>query len=190
MIDPRNDDARGREKPEPHEQNGGIPRYLQLMVVVLVCWGFTYIMFSPYQRQLDFVPSAVAAEAGADGEQLYNNNCASCHQASGAGIPGVFPPLARSEWVTGDERLVVQILLRGLSGEISVAGVTYNGMMPPFGNSLGDAEIAALASYIRGAWSNDAGAVNVSAVTAERAAQSERTTPWSVGELQSLFGDG
>lgn len=190
MIDPEKDSARVREKPEPHEQNGGIPRYLQLMVVLLVCWGFSYILFSPYQRQLDFAPRAAAAEAGVDGELLYNNNCASCHQATGMGIPGVFPPLARSEWVIGDERLPVQILLRGLSGEISVAGVTYNGMMPSFGHSLSDAEIAAVASYIRSAWSNDAGTVDVQTVTTEREAQSARTLPWTGGELQSLLGGG
>src|SRR5690606_35688670 len=45
---------------------------------------------------------AKPAEAQADGEKVYNTVCASCHQANGQGIPGAFPPVAESEWVTGD----------------------------------------------------------------------------------------
>ena len=188
MIDPTNNSARVREKPEPHEQSGGIPRYLLVLIVLLVCWGFFYINVNPYQRQFDDASITKAVDSGIDGEQLYNNSCAGWHQTHGQGLAGVFPPLANSEWVTGDERLVVQILLHGLSGEIKVAGVDYNGMMPAFGTNLTDVELAAVSSYVRNTWGNSATVVDMETVAKERAAQADRANAWTARELHSVFG--
>ena len=91
---------------------------------------------------------APAAGAAVDGKQLFTANCVACHQASGKGLPGVFPPLDGSEWVTGDERILANVLLHGVTGDITVMGNTFKGAMPAF-QQLGDAELAALASYIR-----------------------------------------
>ena len=97
----------------------------------------------------------------------------------------MFPPLDGSEWVAGDERVVVNILLHGVSGEISVMGASYKGAMPPF-KQLGDAELAAVASYIRAEWSNKAGAIKPELFAAERKA-STRSTPFNGGaELKAL----
>ena len=116
-----------------------------------------------------------------DGGQIFSANCAACHQASGTGIPQVFPPLAGSEWVTGKEPVLIQILLHGVTGSIEVGGATYNGAMPAFGDKLDDAEIAAVLSYVRGAWGNQAGPVTPEAVQAQRGAVADRTTPWNGG---------
>jgi len=96
------------------------------------------------------------AGSGPDGEALFVQNCAACHQASGAGIPGAFPPLAKSPYVTSDntERMA-SIMIYGLSGPIKVLGNDYSGVMAPLGH-LKDQELAAIATYVRSAWGNSA----------------------------------
>jgi mono/diheme cytochrome c family protein len=110
-----------------------------------------------------------------------------CHQATGHGLPGVFPPLAGSEWVTGKESLVVQIVLHGVSGDLTVSGNHYNGQMPTFKDKLGDAEIAAVVSYIRGNFGNTAAKVDAATVKAQRAATAAHSQPWNGdAELQAM----
>ena len=125
-----------------------------------------------------------AAAAGLpDGKQVYATTCAACHQASGEGVAGVFPPLAGSEWVTGDEGKLARIILHGITGPIEVAGETYNGMMPPWGGTMKDADIAAVITYVRSAWGNKAAPVTAAKVAAIRAAHKSRMTPWTAEEL-------
>lgn len=189
-----------RENPEPHEARHPVPVAVVALVAGLLGWAGGYLMAarpdaSPAlgdQRTLDAPAGAAAAiPAGTtqaiDGAQVYAANCMACHQANGAGVPKVFPPLAGSEWVRGDERVLVQILLHGASGALEVAGQQYNGAMPAFGQTLGDAEIAAVATYIRGEWGNAAGAITPAAVEAARAETRDRDTPWNGGaELRTL----
>lgn len=121
----------------------------------------------------------------ADGKQLYAALCVACHQASGKGLPGVFPPLDGSECVQGDERTVANILLHGITGELTVAGTAYKGAMPAF-KQQGDAELAAVASHVRSQWSNKAAPVTAELFAKERKAGT-RTTPFSGGaELKAL----
>lgn len=124
-----------------------------------------------------------AAGAQADGQRVYSQSCSACHQASGEGVAGVFPTLVDSEWVTGDKGRLVRIIMHGLTGPIVVAGEEYEGMMPPWGGTLGDAEIAAVATYVRSSWGNKADAVSAAEVTAIRTASAGRTTPWTAEEL-------
>src|SRR5690554_4566126 len=112
MVDLRDPCVRSREKPEPHEDYGGIPWYIMTFIVLVVIWGAGYILFNFFQRDFQgvAVPEQVAGAVNA--QQIFNNNCAACHQASGLGITGVFPPLSRSEWVIGDDtRVLARILL-------------------------------------------------------------------------------
>jgi mono/diheme cytochrome c family protein len=128
--------------------------------------------------------ASAPAEAQADGAKVYATVCASCHMANGAGVPGAFPPLSESQWVTGDEAVLAKIILHGVTGEIEVAGEIYAGMMPPWGGGLDDEEIAAVATYVRSNFGNDAGPVTedlVKRVRAEHAAS--RKTPWTPQEL-------
>jgi cytochrome c oxidase subunit 2 len=106
----------------------------------------------------------------ADGEKLYASNCASCHQPNGQGLSGVFPPLVGSERVTGDKNAHIDLMLNGLRGPIIVDGKTYNGVMPGFGH-LKDHDLAAIATYERNAWGNDAGMVSPDEVKARRKSQ-------------------
>jgi mono/diheme cytochrome c family protein len=126
-------------------------------------------------------PAADAALlAGVDGANVYRQ-CAACHQPTGEGVPGAFPPLNQTDWVTGDPAVPVRVVMYGLRGPITVRGNTYSGMMPPLG--LNDVEIAAVVNYIRTAWDNQADAIDVAFVRNIRNETRGRTTPWTAAEL-------
>lgn len=114
--------------------------------------------------------SAMAANgaAASDGANVYQTNCSSCHQASGQGMPGTFPPLATNPVVTGNAAGVIHIVKDGLSGAISVKGTAYNGQMPAFGHTLSGSDIAAAITYIRSSWGNTASAVTPAQVAATK----------------------
>ena len=118
-----------------------------------------------------------------DGEQIYMTRCMSCHQTDGKGIAGVFPPLDGTEWVEGDKGRLIRIVLDGLIGVTTVQDVVYSGAMPPWKSFLNDEEIAAVLTYVRGAWENDASAVTTQEVAAVRTATKDRKDAWTEEEL-------
>ena len=123
------------------------------------------------------------------GQQVYAANCASCHQATGAGIPGAFPPLAvhAPELVApeGGRTYVVDALLYGLQGQITVSGTSYNGVMPAWG-FLSDDDLAAVANYILHEWGNAADLPDgFEPITADDVA-GERGKGWSGGDVYDL----
>lgn len=189
----RNDDAQRRENVDPHESLNPVPRLMLGLIGLLLVWAVYYIYTAHPNTRPAFgdrrnveVLAAVPSKA-VDGAQIFGANCAACHQAAGTGIPQVFPPLAGSAWVNGGEQVVIQILLRGINGSIEVAGNTYNGVMPAFGDKLGDAEIAAVASHIRSQWGNQGAPVTPESVAEQRQRTAERSTPWNGGaELATL----
>lgn len=130
----------------------------------------------------DAATPAVADAGGLNGQTEYAV-CAACHQPTGQGLPGAFPPLAGSATLTGDPTLPIAIVLHGLNGPITVKGTTYNGMMMPW-NALSDAQIAAILTYERSSWGNSASAVTPEMVAKVRAATKSRTTPWTMDELK------
>ncbi len=111
--------------------------------------------------ETDAPVAAAASEAmGKDalvaaGQPIYQRNCSACHQAGGAGIPPNFPSLVGSAMVGGDTEPQITQLLKG------------KGMMPPFAN-LSDADIAAVATYVRNSWGNDGGVIQPADVAALR----------------------
>ena len=88
-----------------------------------------------------------------EGSILYHTYCASCHQRDGKGDNNRFPPLAGSDWVTGEEERLIGVILNGLQGEIKVNGKAYNGFMPQ-NNHLDDHAIASILTYIRRSFGN------------------------------------
>ncbi len=93
--------------------------------------------------------------------------CIQCHQDSGLGVAATYPPLAGSEYVLGDKRRLVAILLKGLSGELTVSGKPFNSQMPAW-EIREDEEIAAVLTYIRSSWGNKGDPVSKDLVTAVR----------------------
>jgi nitrite reductase (NO-forming) len=81
----------------------------------------------------------------ASGKDIYMRNCASCHMAGGDGIANVYPPLAKSDYLSDKNRVITQVM-KGSSGEITVNGAKYNGTMPP--QQLNDEEIASVLTYV------------------------------------------
>jgi nitrite reductase (NO-forming)/hydroxylamine reductase len=114
------------------------------------------------------VAAAGTGELMAKGEGVYLANCAACHQPTGVGLAGAFPPLADSDFLKGNRKEVLAAALFGLEGPITVNGVEYNGVMPSLGH-LRDEDLAAAITYVFGSWGNDLAAVSAEEVAALRA---------------------
>jgi len=134
-------------------------------------------------REVSYIAKAPLAAAGAGG--AYATVCQSCHQADGKGMPGAFPPLAGSSWVTGDPETPVRIVLLGLSGEIEVNGTKFNAVMPP-PPAMTDEQIAEAVSHARTSFGNSASTVDAAFVKQVRDSLSGRTDPWTASELNAL----
>jgi mono/diheme cytochrome c family protein len=184
-----------REKSEPNELGRPMPIWLVAVCGVVVAWGAFYFgntysnfrsdVFDPNYRGGAPVQSEPKEfDPIARGQRVFRNNCASCHQADGSGVPGVYPPLVDSKWVAGPADRSIHILLAGLIGEIEVKGNSYNGNMPAFAGILGDRDIAAVLSYVRTEW-NGASMVEESEVAALRA--ESRSSPWTGPELLESY---
>jgi mono/diheme cytochrome c family protein len=126
------------------------------------------------------------------GKRQFQMACMACHQASGVGVPGAFPPLAGSEWANGSEERAIRIVLHGLGGEVKVGAAVFNGAMPSFGKVPGggfnwrDDQIAAVLTYIRQEWGNQAGPITPEQVTAIRTQEAARDKPWTAAELLAI----
>ena len=101
------------------------------------------------------------------GANLYNAYCASCHKSDGKGVINSFPPLAETDRVNGDPKKLIDVVLNGLSGEITVSGNKYNQEMPAF-NFLKDEEIAKILTYVRSNFGNKSGAINKTDIAKQR----------------------
>ena len=116
------------------------------------------------------------------GQAIYEALCLNCHQAAGQGLTGVYPPLAKSEWVSGDPQILIRITMHGLAGPTKVLGKDYGLVpMPPMG--LDDQQLADVLTYVRSAFGNKAPAVKSEEVKAVRDATKGRTAPWTASEL-------
>lgn len=188
-----------REQPEPRDGFEPVNLWLVALTGGLLFWGGYYLAnfsgrfeageYSEHPRgQMTAValPESPEQELARIGAQVFNN-CAPCHQASGEGVAGQFPPLAGSDWVNvdGNARLI-RIVLHGLSGPVSVNGVAYNNAMNQFKDILGDKEIAAVLTYIRNSWGNKGGAVTPDEVKAIRAEDAARELAWTSDELLKI----
>ncbi|MCG8602198.1 MAG: cytochrome c [Verrucomicrobiales bacterium] len=126
-----------------------------------------------------------------DGKKVYNN-CIACHQASGLGIPGQFPPLVGSEWVDGGTSRLGAILLHGINGPFKVGGQTYNQLMPAW-NNLSDEKIAQVITYIRREFGTlpegDEGVVTTEMIQAARDKFSGQAAPYTEAELLAIPAD-
>ncbi len=133
------------------------------------------------------VAAPLSIATAQNGAQLYQR-CATCHQADGKGLAGAFPPLAGSEWVVGKPDAAIRILLHGLQGAITVKGAVYNSMMMAYGTGqpMTDAEVAAVLTYVRGAFGNKAAPVTAQQVATIRTATKARTKPWTEAELKAF----
>ncbi len=144
-----------------------------------------------------FTPSAVTVSSTsldenglklfAEGRQKYLATCSGCHGNNGKGAARMGPPLAGSEWVLGSEVRLSLILLHGIEGPIEVAGKKYDApeILPvmPSHSTMDDRSIAAILTYIRNEWGNQAPAITGRTVGSTRVLNQGRVYPWSAAEL-------
>lgn len=101
------------------------------------------------------------------GQRVFLQTCFACHQPTGLGLPGVFPPLAKSDYLMADKTRSIVAVVKGLSGPIKVNNVEYNGVMPPV--MINDEQIANVLTYVRNSWGNEGEPVTVEEVRKVRA---------------------
>lgn len=100
------------------------------------------------------------------GKDIYTTQCITCHLEQGEGIEGVYPPVAKSDYLMADKKRSITQVLYGLTGEIKVKGVTYDGVMTGF--DLTDQEVSDVLNYIRNSFGNKGAAVTPEEVKASR----------------------
>jgi uncharacterized protein len=127
--------------------------------------------------------AAPDAETMKQGQAVYSKTCFVCHQPTGAGIPGAFPPLAGSEWIAKDASIAVRNIINGMQGPIVVKGMTYNMPMPPV-TGLSDKDIAAVVTYVNNSWGNTGPTVTEDEVKAIKKKYADRKTPWTAAEYE------
>lgn len=192
-----------RERAEPRDGYEPISLWLITFCFGLIFWAGMYLVMNSggfradvYNTNLvawDGAGAAAQAQGPPDpmviGRRIYTQYCAVCHQPTGLGVSGQFPPLAGSEWVLsqdwhGDNHLV-KIVLHGLQGPITVKGNPYNNAMAPWGGVLNDEQVAAVLTYIRNEWGNSAPPITPEFVAKVRAETEGRREAWTQKELQA-----
>jgi mono/diheme cytochrome c family protein len=188
-----------REKPEPTEGFSPIPIFVLFVFSALIFVAGIYMgtksgNFSPlaFDVTADYsAPASVGPPAPVDlpklGARLYNQ-CSVCHQPTGVGVAGAFPPLAGSPFVTGDEERLIKIVTHGLTGPVEVLGATYNSIMPPQVGAATElrndpVRLAAVLTHIRASFGNSAAPVTPEKVKEVWTAVGARTKGWTIAEL-------
>jgi mono/diheme cytochrome c family protein len=188
-----------RESPEPTEKRSPIPFWIVIFAGIVIFWGGFHLASNSGGFKADVYNPALSVAGGGGppappdpkvvGKRLFTQNCVVCHQSSGLGVAGQFPPLVASEWVVGGDWVgdnhLVKILLAGMQGPMQVKGNTYNNAMPPWAQ-LKDAEIASILTYIRSEWGNAAAPITPEFVATVRAASTDRKEPWTQKELKEI----
>lgn len=100
------------------------------------------------------------------GKEIYLQQCITCHMEQGEGLSGVFPPLAKSDYMLADKKRAMQQILYGVSGEMTVNGIVYNNAMTGF--DLGDEQLSDLMNYIYNSFGNTGGTITSADAKASR----------------------
>jgi nitrite reductase (NO-forming) len=119
--------------------------------------------------QAESTGTATKEQRVSAGGVLYKGTCSVCHQQNGEGLAGVFPPLAKSDYLMADSRRAIEVVLNGLTGPVTVNGSDFNSVMPPM-SQLNDDEIANILTFVLNSWGNENGEISSDDVAAVRAA--------------------
>lgn len=122
-------------------------------IIALGCIGLLFMGFTFRTETPTYTPQDPLKESMTRGAVIYTDYCIQCHLGKGEGIPETFPPLAKSDWLTKDNITnAIQVVKYGQTGEITVNGEIYNGVMAELG--LYDDEVADVMNYILNSWGN------------------------------------
>ncbi|HEY9045163.1 MAG TPA: c-type cytochrome [Ohtaekwangia sp.] len=120
-------------------------RSTHVAIAMIAASGFSLAAF---QQKPKFDLKASIAR----GKEVYTTQCITCHMEQGEGLEGVYPPLAKSDYMMADKKRSIQQIVHGVSGEIKVNGVTYSGDMPAV--ELTDEQVSDVLNYVRNSWGN------------------------------------
>jgi len=126
---------------------------------------FLFTHFSFDQEEFDLKASIER------GKNIYIINCLSCHMENGEGIEGLYPPVAKSDYMLADTKRSIRQILYGVSGEMTVNGKIYN--LPMEGYELNDEQASDVLNYIRNSWENKAEAVKPEDIKAARKTETD-----------------
>ena len=198
--------SRPSDESEPTSGSAHVPSWLIMFVGILIYGGQLYLAdhagefhpqvyepFKSYDEVAALTPKGGIEALVAKGQAVYQI-CAACHQANGLGQPGAFPPLVGSEWVLEkNPSRLIRIPLHGLTGPITVKGQALTANMAALGDSTfreGNEDLAAVLTYIRQAWGNNAPPVTVEQVKTIRDETKDRpengARPWTAEELLKI----
>lgn len=185
-----------KNKPEKADGYAMLPLVLLGLMCCAVFFGSIYmahysLRFDPLvynehaNREKPGATKVAALTRAQMGKRVFDQTCVACHQVNGLGVPGQYPPLAGSEWVTGSEERLIRIVLHGLNGPIKVGDKEFNNVMAPLG-SLKDDQIANVLSYVRASWGNTAPEVQPETVAKVRADTAGHNSYWTAAELEKI----
>ena len=100
------------------------------------------------------------------GKTVYAKTCVACHQVTGAGIPGAFPPLAKSDYLNADVNRAIKQVIKGSNIPMTVNGKKYTTAMPP--QALSDQQVADVLTYVYANWGNSKKVVTLAMVKAQK----------------------
>jgi mono/diheme cytochrome c family protein len=190
-----------REKLEPVDGLEPVPLWLSMFFGIIIFWGGAYMAFYSGGFRADVYDETAVSWSGggataiqvdpiAAGKKLFTAYCSTCHQTTGMGVAGQYPPLVGSEFVLSKDGYgpnhLANIVLNGLQGPIKVKGQVFSGNMPAQKAQLKDQQIAYILTYIRQEWGNSAGPISAEGVAAVRKELASRSDPWTEAELKAM----
>ncbi|MEO0471375.1 MAG: cytochrome c [Bacteroidota bacterium] len=142
----------------------------QILPILAVLLLFACSKSAPTEATSEKAVAENLSPQQVQGKKVYNTYCFACHMQDGNGVPGLNPPLIGTDWVLGDKERLIGVVLNGMSEPIEIDGELYSNVMNPHA-FLSDADIAAVLTYVRSAWGNDAGPLTAAEVASVRAKQ-------------------
>lgn len=139
---------------------------MKQVITLALCLSLSVAIAQTKKPAAKKSPKLSAVAIKTPGQLIYEQNCLTCHQANGSGVPNLNPPLRGTDWVLGDKTRLINVLLKGLQGQ-EVEGDMYDNAMPAH-DFLKDTEIASVLTYIRSNFGNKADAVTADEVKAAR----------------------
>ncbi len=142
--------------------------------------------FAVFARAQDAAPDLAGSIER--GKSVYMQTCFVCHQITGMGLPGAFPPLVETDYTTGDVRRMIAMILKGVNPPLKVKDITYVAPMPPLPTVYpilnDDKNVADVVNYVRNSFGNkDPKGVSPEFVKKVRDEFASRTTPFTEAEL-------
>lgn len=200
--------AIAREKREPRVGLEPLSMWLIVVYGLALFFGGAYLgrysgNFSGDSLDVSFSPGKAHAGPGGGGggaeqpltqaergKKIFSANCATCHQMTGLGVPGQYPPLAGSEFVNGGTRRIGMIVLKGLVGPLKVKGGEFGtAQMQAWETTLTDQKIADVLTFVRQEWGNTGGPVAAEGIGALRKELASRKESWTEPDILAVPAD-